>query len=103
MWYIEDGFNFAKHWLEQCKIPATERLQLATLYEIRDWVTPAVQDLLRTPLSCLSNGDLDHINIRLYSIIAKAKEATEKQRKLIAACPSPSVGQHSQLSLADLV
>jgi hypothetical protein len=87
MWYIEDGFKFAKHWLEQRKIPATQRLQLATHYEIRDWVTPAVQELLRTSLSSLSNGDLDHINIRLYSIIAKAKEAIEKQRKLIAACP----------------
>jgi hypothetical protein len=82
MWYIEDGFKFAKHWLEQCKIPATQRLKLATHsgYEIQDWVTPAVQELLRTPLSSLSFGDLDHINIRLYSIIAKAKEAIEKQR-----------------------
>ena len=95
MWYIEDGFKFAKHWLEQSKIPATERLQLATYYEIRDWVTPAVQDLLRAPLSSLSNDNLDHINIRLYSIIAKAKEAIEKHRKLIAACP-PSLPKDDQ-------
>ena len=95
MWYIEDGFKFAKHWLEQSKIRATERLQLATNYEIWDWVTPAVQELLRTPLSSLSNGDLDHINIRLYSIIAKAKEAIERQHKLIAACP-PSLPKDSQ-------
>ena len=94
MWYIEDGFKFAKHWLKQHKIPATERLQLATYYEIQDWVALAVQELLRTPLSSLSNGDLDHINICLYSIIAKAKEVIEKQRKLIAACP-PSLPKDS--------
>jgi hypothetical protein len=70
MWYIEDGFKFAKHWLEQCKIPATERLQLATLYKIRDWVTLAVQDLLRTPLSSLSNGDLDHIGGHINNFCA---------------------------------
>ena len=87
MWYIEDGFKFTKHWLEQHKIPATQRLQLETHYEIWDWVTPAVQELLRTSLSSLSNDNLDHINIHLYSIIAKAKEAIEKQHKLIAACP----------------
>ena len=75
MCYIEVGFKFAKYWLEQCKISATERLQLATHYEIWDWVTPAVQELLITPLSSLSNDNLDHINICLYSIIAKAKEA----------------------------
>ena len=84
MCYIEVGFKFTKYWLEQCKIPATERLQLATHYEIWDWVTPAVQELLITPLSSLSNDNLDHINIRLYSIIAKAKEAIERQHKLIA-------------------
>ena len=83
MWFIEDGIKFAQHWLEQRNIPATERLQLAKHYEIRDWVAPAVQELLKMPLSSLSNGDLDHINIRLYSIIAKAKEAIEKQRKII--------------------
>ena len=87
MWFIEDGIKFAQHWLEQRIIPATERLKLAKLYEIRDWVAPAVQELLQTPLSSLSNGDLDHINIRLYSIIARAKEAIENQRKLMAACP----------------
>jgi hypothetical protein len=95
MWYIEDGIKFAQHWLEQRKIPATERLHLATLYEIRDWVAPAVQELLKKPLSSLSNGDLDHINIRLYSIFAKAKEVIEMQRKLIAACP-PSLPKDTQ-------
>jgi hypothetical protein len=95
MWYIEDGIKFAQHWLEQCNIPATERLQLAKYYEMRVWVAPAVRELLRTPLNSLSNGDLDHMNIRLYSIIAKAKEAIEKQRKLIAACP-PSLPKDSQ-------
>lgn len=95
MWFIQDGIKFAQHWLEQRKIPATERLQLAKHYEIRHWVTPAVQELLKTPLSSLSNGDLDFINIRLYSIIAKAKEAIEKQCKLIAACP-PSLPKDTQ-------
>jgi hypothetical protein len=66
MWYIKDGFKFAKHWLEQCKIPATERLQLATYYKIWDWVAPAVQELLRTPLSSLSNDDLEVISISAY-------------------------------------
>lgn len=95
MWYIEDGIKFALHWLQQRRIPATERLKLARHYEIRDWVTAAVQELLNTPLGSLSNGDLEHVNIRLYSIIAKAKEAIEKQRKLIAACP-PSLPKDSQ-------
>ena len=94
MWYIQDGIKFARHWLEQLKIPATERIQLAKQYEIRDWVAPAVQELLETPLNDLSNNDLDQINMRLYSIIAKAKEAMERQRKIITAVP-PSLPKDS--------
>lgn len=94
MWLIEDGVKLAQHWLKQSKISTTKRLQLAKHYEIWDWVTPAIQELLKTPLGNLSNVDLDHINIRLYSIIAKAKEALENQRKLIAACP-PSLPKDS--------
>lgn len=94
MWYIQDGIKFARHWLEQIKIPATERINLAKQYEIRDWVAPAVQDLLKTPLNDLSNSELDQISARLYCIIAKAKEAMERQRKIIAAFP-PSLPKDS--------
>ena len=87
MWYIQESIKFARHWLERLNIPATERIKLAKWYEIQDWVAPAVQELLRTPLNSLSNDDLDQINMRIYCIIAKAKEAMERQRKILAACP----------------
>ncbi len=94
MWYIQDGIKFARHWLEQLEIPATERIKLAKQYEIRDWVAPAVKELLKSPLNNLSNDDLNHINVRIYCIIAKAKEAMERQRKIIAAYP-PSLPKDS--------
>ncbi len=94
MWYIQDGIKFARHWLEQLEIPATERIKLAKQYEIRDWVAPALKELLKSPLNNLSNDDLNHINVRIYCIIAKAKEAMERQRKIIAAYP-PSLPKDS--------
>jgi len=87
MWDIQDGIKFARHGLERLEISATEKIKLAKQYEIRDWVAPAVQELLRLPLNGLTNDDLNHINLRVYSIIAKAKEASERQRKIIAAFP----------------
>jgi len=94
MWYIQDGIKFARHWLEQINIPATERIKLAKQYEIRDWVAPAVADLLKTPLNNLSNDEIDQINTCLYCIITKAKEAMERQHKIIAASP-PSLAKDS--------
>lgn len=87
MWYIHDGINFSQYGLEQLDIPATERIKLAQQYELYNWVAPAIQELLKLPLNSLSNDDLNHINLHVYSIIARAKEAMERQCKIIAAFP----------------
>ncbi|KAF8804884.1 hypothetical protein BYT27DRAFT_7213576 [Phlegmacium glaucopus] len=94
MWYIHDGINFSQYGLKQLEIPATERIKLAQQYKIYDWVAPAIQELLKLPLNSLFNDDLNHINLRVYSIIARAKEAMERQRKIIAAFP-PSLPKDS--------
>ena len=76
----------------------TKRINLVKQYDIWDWVAPAVQDLLKTPLNDLSNSELEQISAHLYCIITKAKEALERQCKIIAAFP-PSLPKEDRKSV----
>jgi hypothetical protein len=87
---IEDGVRYAIHHLESLNLGPFCMLQLAAQYHIQQWVAPAITALMNVSVTVASFGDdANHLGFRVYTIIVKAKEMLEKERKLIAAYPPP--------------
>ncbi|KAI6151526.1 hypothetical protein BKA82DRAFT_4100230 [Pisolithus tinctorius] len=63
------------------------KLELACKYTIPQWIPPSVRLLLLNPLSAITEDEAYCLGIRVYSIIAKAHEALDMERHIIAAVP----------------
>jgi hypothetical protein len=87
MWMIRDGVTFAIHELENLSLRPSRMLQLAHRFSIANWVSPALESLIKSPAAELTAEDADHLGPKVLLIIVKAREALEHERKLIAAYP----------------
>lgn len=86
-WEIQEGQAYAILFLGQLALPPPRRLELSRMYEIDEWIQPAFEALVRMELKQLSLEDVNRISFTTYIILAKAREAIDYCRKLIAAVP----------------
>jgi len=84
---IENSISWAIDRLEVLDLSPAHRLELARKYDIPQWIPRATQELISSPLGTINEKDLSHLDLRIYSIIAKAREVLERERKTIAAVP----------------
>lgn len=89
MWQIDEGVAYAVHHLENVFMPPSRHIQLARMFSVHDWVRPAIEVMLRSELSTISEDEANNLGVKVYSIIAKAREMLERERKLTAAYPPP--------------
>ena len=89
MWQIDEGVAYAVHHLENVFMPPSRRIQLARMFSVYDWVRPAIEVMLRSELSSISEDEANNLGVKVYSIIAKAREMLEREWKLTAAYPPP--------------
>ncbi|KAI6099208.1 hypothetical protein EDD16DRAFT_1526988 [Pisolithus croceorrhizus] len=87
LWMIENSIQWAITNLEQLDLSPAHKLELARKYTIPGWIPHATQALIFSPLSAISDGDVSRLGLRVYSIITKAREMVECERKTIAAVP----------------
>ncbi|KAI5984838.1 hypothetical protein EDD15DRAFT_2374740 [Pisolithus albus] len=87
LWMIENSILWAIANLEQLDLSPAHKLELAHKYNIPGWIPLTAQALIFSPLSAISDDDVCRLGLRAYSIIAKACEMVECERKTIAAVP----------------
>ncbi|KIM59141.1 hypothetical protein SCLCIDRAFT_126674, partial [Scleroderma citrinum Foug A] len=76
-----DKFAFFMSWIYHVSLLFS---QVHTHYY---WVAPAIHSLILSPLSTISENDTHQLGLCVYSIIAKAHEIIEVERKTLAAVP----------------
>lgn len=86
-WLISEGQNYAILFLDKQILHPARRLELSRMYQINAWVKPAFEALVRMELRSLPSSDVNRIGFTAYVILAKAREAIDYQRKLVAAVP----------------
>jgi hypothetical protein len=86
---VSSGVAYATHYLDSLDMRPARRIELARMFSIHDWVRPAVTTLLRMEMADLSDVDQQQLGPRVYSVLAKAREKLERERKLVAAMPPP--------------
>ena len=84
---VENSIGWAIGKLENLGLSPAHRLELACKYSIPGWLPGAIQALISSPLAAISQEDMSRLGLRVYSIIAKAHEMIECERKTIAAIP----------------
>lgn len=96
--FCVDLLEFSKTWiislprteaiqaLQTCKLKPARRLYLACVYNISEWVKPAVASILRYSLDSLSLPESADLGITVYRILALARE------KYVEAQQNRSVG-----------
>lgn len=89
MWQVQAGFDYAMDRITELNLPAARMLHLGARFRIRDWVVNAVPVLLATSAWQLTDHDLELMGARAISIVIKAKEVADEQRKTLAAFPPP--------------
>ncbi|KAI6154588.1 hypothetical protein BKA82DRAFT_166266 [Pisolithus tinctorius] len=87
LWQIDNSIDWAIAHLNQLNLSAVTKLELACKYTIPQWIPPSVCLLLLNPLSAITEDEAYCLGIRVYSIIAKAHEALDMERHIIAAVP----------------
>jgi hypothetical protein len=90
-WEITEGQEYAILFLREQVMDAAHRLELSRMFGIDEWVKPAFNELVQKNLTSLSINDVNRIGFTTYTILAKAREAIDQQRKLIAAVPPAMV------------
>ncbi|OCH85755.1 hypothetical protein OBBRIDRAFT_784424 [Obba rivulosa] len=85
-WDLPSGRRWALHHLQdiQNQIPAALQLKLARMYNIEDWIRPALARLVRTPLKNLTFEDRGFLGPEAVFFIARVREGLENLRKTIA-------------------
>ena len=105
LWMVENSIQWVVDHLNELDLSPAHKLELARMYTIPQWVAPAIRTLILSPLSIISEDDTHRLGLRVYSIIAKAHEVMDTERRTLAAVPpglslGPSTScnatQHSQ-------
>ncbi|KAF8880145.1 hypothetical protein BD779DRAFT_1423961, partial [Infundibulicybe gibba] len=81
-WQIEGATSFSIHHLKELNLSPSRRLELSRMYSLYDWVEPALRTIVVERLSSLSEEDVKRIGFHVYTVIARAKEMMEYERKL---------------------
>lgn len=87
LWDIAEAAVFAQHQLHLMNLPASRRLQLARMYSLYDWIHDAMLSLVTGKLDWLSDEDIGRLDIKVFSIIAKAKETLWYETQLACRVP----------------
>ncbi|KAI5993212.1 hypothetical protein EDD15DRAFT_2367447 [Pisolithus albus] len=87
LWQIENSIAWAIAHLNQLELSAVHKLELARKYTIPQWIAPAVRSLTLASLSAIDEDETLVLGVRVYSIIARAREVMEMERRTIAAVP----------------
>jgi hypothetical protein len=87
MWDIHPGIEFATRELLGFDLHPAHRLYLAHRYNLVDWISDPIRQLLAAPLERYIKEDQDHLAFDLYMIIATAKESIAAERKRLGNYP----------------
>jgi hypothetical protein len=99
---ISNSIQFAIDGLEKLTLHPTRRLELARLYSIPQWIAPAIREIMPLSLASTTDTEAAQMGFKVYTIIARAKEVMERERRALAAYPpsllvSPSFSCSSRL------
>jgi hypothetical protein len=95
LYMIEKGIQYAVNGLDDLALGPSRKIQLAIEYSLTDFVYPAVVQLVDKPLRDFTEYEIEQLGSKVYHIITKAKEAIEKEARLVAAFPPPFVATAS--------
>ncbi|KAG6913414.1 hypothetical protein DXG01_007016 [Tephrocybe rancida] len=90
LWNVEHGQEYAISELNMMRLPAPRMLQLGGRFSVRQWIVGAMETLLTTPFLILTDVNFEEIGLKVLSILAKSREAMEKERRIIALTPPHS-------------
>lgn len=99
IWMIQDGIKFAVYYLEKKNLSSSRKLQLAQQFSILSWIQPAIVELLDASILQMEDPDIAQIGIQAFTIIVKAKESLEHQRRLYAWYP-PKLPENTILAVS---
>ncbi|KAI5994243.1 hypothetical protein EDC04DRAFT_2586389 [Pisolithus marmoratus] len=84
LWQIDNSISWAIAHLDQLELSAVHKLSLQQ-YMIPQWIAPSVRSLTLASLSAIDEDEALVLGVRVYSIIARAREVMETERHPIAA------------------
>jgi hypothetical protein len=87
MWDIQPGIEFASKELLKFKLHPAHCLYLARRYNLLDWISAPVRNLLASPLERYTSDSRDNLEFDLYMIIATTKESIATERKRLGNHP----------------
>ncbi|KAG1893888.1 uncharacterized protein F5891DRAFT_1195803 [Suillus fuscotomentosus] len=87
LWMISNSIKFAIDGLENLTLHPTRRLELARLYSIPQWIAPAIREIMTSSLTNTTDNEATQMGFKVYTIIARAKEVMERERRALAAYP----------------
>ncbi|KAF8216783.1 hypothetical protein K438DRAFT_2007556 [Mycena galopus ATCC 62051] len=89
LWEITEAVQYAKHNLQLMHLPASRKLELARMYSLydTDWIDKPVRKLLTGRLEWISELDVQRLGMKVYSVIAHAKETMWYELQLTACIP----------------
>lgn len=84
---ISNSIKFTIGGLENLTLQPTRRLELARLYSIPQWIAPAIREIIPLSLANTTDTEAAQMGFKVYTIIARAKEVIERERRALAAYP----------------
>ncbi|KAJ8580264.1 hypothetical protein M405DRAFT_71097 [Rhizopogon salebrosus TDB-379] len=87
LWMINNSIEFAVDGLGHLGLVPARRLELARLYAIPQWIAPAIREMISLPLTGITDMEATQMGFKVYTIIARAKEVMERERRTLAAYP----------------
>ena len=90
-WGCTSGEDFALRRLMAIEpsVPSALRLRLARVYQIENWLKPALRRIVFAPLKMLSDDDLAWLGYETYVFIARVKEEYDSLRRRLAFTAPP--------------
>ncbi|KAG1751725.1 hypothetical protein EDB19DRAFT_1824639 [Suillus lakei] len=87
LWMISNSIKFTIDRLENLTLQPNHRLELARLYSIPQWITPAIHQMILMSLVNTTDTEAAQMGFKVYTIIARAKEVIEREHQALAAYP----------------
>ncbi|KAJ7722829.1 hypothetical protein B0H16DRAFT_1311261 [Mycena metata] len=86
-WNIEPAKKCAIENLQTMNLRPARLVQLAGMFDIPDWVGPAVTKILEDKVTTLSTDDTSALGLRVYTMLVKAQSLLEVETRRIAFVP----------------
>lgn len=81
----------------QKTIPVCLRLRIGRSYEMEDWISTCVRELIKKPLLRLKPQDVEWLGLGVYVFIARAREQYHVLHRTVGMCP-PSIDDERDLA-----